>query len=192
MVLFVNACVRRESRTKRLAEKLLGRLGNYEEINLNRADFAALTGESLEKREQYIAKRDFDHPMFDAAKQFASADDIVIAAPYWDAAFPAVLKIYLENIYVTGIVSQYGSDGRPEGLCKAGRLYYVTTAGGPYVPDFSYTYLSRLAKECFGIGETYLIKAEMLDVEGFVPETILAQAEAEIDTMFLKKGGKHI
>jgi hypothetical protein len=52
------------------------------------------------------------------------------------------------------------------------------------VPDFSYTYLSRLAKECFGIGKTYLIKAEMLDVEGFVPETILAQAEAEIDTLF--------
>ena len=42
------------------------------------------------------------------------ADTIVIAAPFWDFSFPAALKIYIENIYVTGIVSRYGSDGRPE------------------------------------------------------------------------------
>ena len=41
------------------------------------------------------------------AKQFAGADTIVIAAPFWDLSFPAILKTYIENIYVTGIVSRY-------------------------------------------------------------------------------------
>lgn len=49
-----------------------------------------------------------------------------------DLSFPARLKIYLENIYVTGIVSKYDENGRPRGLCRAERLYYVTTAGGPF------------------------------------------------------------
>ena len=41
--------------------------------------------------------------MFDLASQFQQADEIVIAAPYWDLSFPAILKLYLENIYVTGV-----------------------------------------------------------------------------------------
>ena len=42
---------------------------------------------------------------------FADADDIIIAAPYWDLGFPAQLKTYIENIYVTGIVSAYNDHG---------------------------------------------------------------------------------
>lgn len=43
--------------------------------------------------------------MFKYAKQFAEADEIVIAAPYWDLAFPATVRIYFEAITVTGITS---------------------------------------------------------------------------------------
>ena len=52
-------------------------------------------------------------------KQFAAADVIVIAAPYWDLMFPAVLKTYLENITVTGITFCYSDQGRPQSMCKA-------------------------------------------------------------------------
>ena len=176
MVLYINACVRQGSRTNRIAKALLSKLGDtYTELKLAEAGFAPLSAEALEKRTALIDSGDYSDPMFDAAKQFAGADTIVIAAPFWDFSFPASLKVYLENIYVTGIVSKYGSDGVPVGLCRAKALYYVTTAGGPYVPDYSYTYIQSLAKQAFGIRETHLISAEMLDVEGFDAEKIVSE-----------------
>ena len=41
--------------------------------------------------------------MFDLAKQFAEADEVIIAAPFWDLSFPAALKQYFEQINVLGI-----------------------------------------------------------------------------------------
>ena len=61
-----------------------------------------------------------------------------------------------------------------------GKLWYVTTAGGPYLPDFSYQYLHTLAAEYFGIPETELICAEMLDVEGFDADNLVAQQLGQI------------
>lgn len=60
-------------------------------------------------------------------------------------------------------------------MCKAEQLYYVTTAGGPYLPDYSFGYIRDLAVQHFGIKEVSLIKAEMLDVEGFSAEHIIRQ-----------------
>ena len=127
----------------------------------------------MNKRTALIERGDYSDPMFDYAKQFTSADTIVIAAPYWDLSFPATLKIYIENIYVTGIVSAYDESGMPVGLCKAKELYYVTTAGGPYDPAYSYGYVESLAKSFFGIPVTHLVKAEMLDIVGNDAEEIL-------------------
>ena len=60
-------------------------------------------------------------------------------------------------------------------MCRAEKLYYVTTAGGPYIPDYSYNYIRDLAIQYFGIKETVLIKAEMLDVDGFSADEIVQQ-----------------
>ena len=49
--------------------------------------------------------------------------------------FPALLKQYLEQISVVGITFKYSENGVPVGLCRADRLFYVTTAGGNEVPD---------------------------------------------------------
>ena len=155
MTLFINSCVRNASRTERIARALLDRLGEaYTELRLESVGLQPLTGETLERRSALIEQGNYDVPMFDMAKQFAAADCIVIAAPFWDYSFPALLKTYLENIYVTGIVSRYGPDGQPVGLCRAKKLYYVTTAGGPYVPTFSYDCIKALAQIAFGIPET--------------------------------------
>lgn len=81
---------------------------------------------------------------------------------------------------MTGLVSEYTETGRPHGLCLAGKLWYVTTAGGPYLPDFSYQYLHTLAAKYFGIPETELICAEMLDVEGFDADNLVAQQIGQI------------
>ena len=179
-VLYVNCCVRDESRTNQIAQALLSKLHvEYEELKLYEAHLAPLTKETLEKRTQLIANRDYSAPMFQYAKQFANADLIVISAPYWDLSFPAELKIYIENIYVTGITSRYGPDGVPIGMCKAKKLYYVTTAGGPYLPDYSYYYIKDLVK-CFGILETQLIQVEMLDVDGVSADELVRKAIHEL------------
>ena len=181
MVLYVNACVRECSRTNRIARALLSALGGaYEEVKLSEEALEPLSEERLNLRTALIEQRDYSHPMFDYARQFQRADTIVISAPFWDLSFPAILKLYLENIYVTGLVSEYDESGMPRGLCRAKKLYYVTTAGGPYIPDYSYDYIHALATQCFGIPETELIKAEMLDVEGFDTEGLVRQAVMEI------------
>lgn len=155
---------------------MLERLGGeYEELDLYEEDLKPLNGETLKIRTELSESDDYSSPLFKYAKQFANADEIVIAAPYWDLSFPSQLKVYLENIYVIGIVSRYTPEGRPEGLCNDKKLYYVVTSGGHYVPDFSYGYIQALATQSFGIQETALIKAEMLDIEGFCPDEILKE-----------------
>ncbi len=182
MVLYVNACVRKESRTERLAKALLKRLGSeYEEVKLAGEKLQPLSEEMLDRRTELIERREYSDPMFRLARQFQKADEIVIAAPYWDLSFPAILKLYLENVYVTGLVSAYTESGEPHGLCRAGKLWYVTTAGGPYVPDFSYAYIRTMARDYFGIPETELIAAEMLDVQGYDAAGIVENKIREIE-----------
>jgi FMN-dependent NADH-azoreductase len=56
----VNACVRKESRTKRLAEKLLFKLGEpYEELCLEKIAFPLVNEEYLNKRDQLISSGSF-------------------------------------------------------------------------------------------------------------------------------------
>ena len=182
MTLYINCCVREESRTDRLARAVLQKLGgDFTELKLYEENLKPLDRETLIKRTSLIEQGDYSDQMFDYAKQFASADEIVIAAPYWDLSFPATLKTYIENIYVTGIVSTYDESGMPVGLCKAKDLYYITTAGGPYDPTYSYGYIESLAKNFFGIPETHLVKAEMLDIIGNDSEEILNQKIATWD-----------
>ena len=141
-ILHINCCPRKESRTKRLADALLKKLGNYEELKLYHEKILPLNEERLEHRTALIEKGKYDDECFKYAKQFADADIIVISAPFWDLSFPAILKVYIENIYITGIVSRYSDDGSPLGLCKAKKLYFVTTAGGPFDERFGYDYIS--------------------------------------------------
>jgi len=176
MILYINSCVRSDSRTNKIAKAVLNKLGNeFTEVYLPDENLQTLSEEMLEKRTRFIENGDYSDSMFDYAKQFASADTIVISAPFWDNSFPSILKVYIENIYVTGIVSEYTPEGIPHGLCKAKELIYVTTAGGPYVDDYSFGYIKSLAEGFLGIPKTTLIKAEMLDVDGFDAEKIVKE-----------------
>lgn len=184
MILYINSCVRPDSRTALIAGELLKRLHDETaELRLTDETLLPLNEVRLNHRTELLEDGRLEDAMFRYAHQFAQADTIVIAAPYWDGSFPAILKQYIENIYVTGIVSEYGPDGMPRGLCRAKKLYYVTTAGGPYNPDFSYGYIRSLATQFFGIPETQLIYAEMLDVQGFDAEAIVQQTIQALDSL---------
>jgi len=184
-ILFINACPRKESRTKKLADYLLTKLNsNVQERNLAKTAVSPLKEEMLDRRTVLASKQDFNHHMFDLAKEFAAADTIVIAAPFWDLSFPALLKIYIENINVVGITFAYNKDGNPYGLCKAKKLYYVTTAGGPIINDaFGYGYVKELAQKFYAIPEIYCIKAENLDIENANVEQILHDTKRQIDNL---------
>ena len=178
MTLYINCCVRKESRTNRLAKAVLQKLGeDFTELKLYEENLRPLDLEKLNRRTELIERGDFSDKMFDCAKQFANADTIVIAAPYWDLSFPAALKQYFEHINVLGITFRYTPEGTPVGLCRAKRLYYVTTAGGAFVPEeFGFGYVKALAQGFYGIDDVRLLQAVGLDIDGADPEAILARA----------------
>lgn len=180
-ILFVNACVRENSRTLDIAKIVLEKLNNaYTEVNLQKTDLKPLNRESLDIREKLILQDDFSDTMFSLAKDFAAADEIVIAAPYWDLAFPALLKIYLEQITVSGITFRYAK-GVPQGLCRAKRLIYVTTAGGSIYDNFGFEYVKALAQKLYGIDEVMFFKAENLDIDGNDVNDILRMAKSDAE-----------
>ena len=188
-ILYINACVREESRTLELAKHLLSHLeGELTEYNLEKANLRPLTRQSLAKRDALLAAGDRADPMLRPALDFAAADTVVLAAPYWDLSFPASVKTWIEHINCVGLSFAYGPDDRPYGLCRAKRLYYVMTAGGPvFPPNEGFAYVDSLCKCFYGIPETKCFAAEGLDLRGADPAAILKRAKAEIDAWFRDK-----
>ena len=182
-ILFINACPREGSRTLELAQYLLDKTnGSVEELTIFEENLLPLNGKTLALRDKMTANQNFDHPIFKYARQFAKADTIVLAAPFWDLSFPSALKIWLEYVMAKEITFRYTEEGFPCGLCKAKKLFYVSTAGGPVLPShMGFSYVDALAKSYFGIPETVLFSAENLDVVGADTAAILSKAKEEID-----------
>ena len=180
-ILFVNACVRTNSRTLQLAKHVLSKLkGDIEEVKLYDVNVRPLDKKGLEMRDNASIGGDYSNSEFLFAKQFAKSDVIVIAAPYWDLMFPAVLKTYLEQITVNGLTFAYSENGIPYGLCKAKKLIYVTTAGGPIIHNFGFDYVSTLAKCFYGINDVQLVKAEGLDIHGADAPKIMEETKRSL------------
>ena len=167
-ILLVNACVRKKSRTIKLARKLAEKLGgNVTEIFLEKERIKPLYGLPLVDRNIFLASGELWTEEFEYARQFAEADAIIFAAPYWDYSFPAIMKIYLETINVPGVTFEYTDDGHINGLCKATAVYYVMTSGRTIDNmTFGYGYIRELARTFWGIRDTHLVKAENLDYPG--------------------------
>ena len=105
----------------------------------------------------------------------------MIAAPYWDLIFPATVRLWFEHICVTGLTFRYSPEGFPVSLCKAKRLIYVTTAGGPIFANFGYDYTKAVCEGYFGIHDCCCIKAENLDIVGADVKGIMDHAKTEIE-----------
>ena len=185
-LLLIDCCIRKEqSQTRRLMEAFLHAVPAdcaVERLVLTEENLAPLTGDFFAQRQRLLESRDYSHPRFRYAKQFAQADLVVIAAPFWDLAFPAILRNYIENICVQGLTFYYTEEGVPASLCRAKKLVYVMTAGGPTEGmDFGFPYVDTLCRVFFGIEETACFKAEMLDVIGVDAEGALQKAAEEID-----------
>jgi FMN-dependent NADH-azoreductase len=178
-ILFVNSCIRDNSRTKLIADKFIKKIlsensgAELKELVLQDLAMEPLTEKTLQKRDALSANKDYQNDFFALANEFAAADKIIIAAPYYDLQFPALLKVYLENVCVCGITFKYSEEGIPVGLCKAKELIYITTVGG-YIGqyNFGFEYLKGLC-QMFGIEKQKQIAAEGLDIWGNDAEAIV-------------------
>ncbi|MDD2363509.1 MAG: NAD(P)H-dependent oxidoreductase [Saccharofermentanales bacterium] len=187
-LLFIDSCIRREeSRTKKAADYLMQKLeatGKYEIESLCLMDepLVYLSGDFFKQRERLLAEGKRNHRRFDYAHQFAQADVIVVAAPFWDLGFPALLKTYIENVSVDGITFYADAEGC-HGMSRGRHLIFVTTRGGDYEDtplEMGSRYMEALGV-FFGIDDYSCLFAEGLDGEGNDPEALMQELFAEID-----------
>ena len=183
-VLYLDCCIRREqSRTKALAEAFLGELEKRGDLAVERLvlmdePLVPFTDGFFRQRERLLEAGELDHPRFRYAHQFRNAERIVIAAPFWDLSFPALLKVYIENISVQGITFDCDDQNGCFGVCKAEKMLFLTTRGGALEGspmDNGTKYLADMAK-FFGIPSFAYVAADGLDRLIEPPEAILARA----------------
>mgnify|MGYP003417931473 FL=1 len=170
-LIFIDSCMREESRTKRIATPIIAELSKryeVERIALEGASYPAVDSKTLQDRNNGIVPEHF----VDLAKKVAAADRIVIAAPFWDMSFPAILKLFIENLSLFGVT--FNTDDKTcYGLCRCQKLLYITTRGmnistgdpleqaTPYLKALSFLW---------GLGEIVTISAQNLDYSS--PEEI--------------------
>ena len=184
-VLFVNACIRKEqSRTLALCRAYLEDLTRrhpeavVEEVDVENLGIAPLNAQSVALRDSLIAAKDWEHPMLSHARQFAQADRIVVGAPYWDLGFPAALKVYVENVYVTGVTTRFTDQGQ-EGLCHADKCVYITSAGGFPQKNMGAEYLRAIVGH-FGVDGFEYLSADGLDMDDQDPDALMEEALAKV------------
>ena len=178
-ILFVNACISESSRTLRLARYLLNHIeGQLTQLELqNEDDLLSLDQNQLHQRENGTYPTKY-------AQLLASADLVVVAAPFYDLSFPSLLKTFVEMCCVQGVAFSYDAMGQCHSLCRAKKVFYVTTAGGAFDPRFGYEYIKAVFSMFFGVDDCTLFMAENLDLFDHDPEAILQQTEVEMDTYF--------
>lgn len=183
-LLYVDCCIRRESsRTRKLAEAFLDEIasgGAYqvERLTLMDEPLTPMTEGFFLQRETLLSEGKLSHARFRYARQFAEADAVVIAAPFWDLSFPALLKIYIENVCVQGITFDCNDTRGCYGVCRAKRLAFLTTRGGAYQNskrENGAKYMEDMA-DFFGIGQFDAVAADGIDLVGEDGANILLEA----------------
>ena len=163
-VIVIDACMRdASSRTRRILMPLVAELGKryeIETIRLDGEDYSAVGRKVLAERGNGYVPAE----IVATAKKIA-ADRIVIAAPFWDMSYPAILKVFVENMSLFNIT--FRDNGTYfEGLCKCQRLLYVTTRGMNVSTDSPLdgaTPYIRAISALWGLGEVSVVAAQNMD-----------------------------
>lgn len=179
-IVVIDACMRAESRTRRILAPLLEALSatyDIETFRLVEMEDMVTVGSRI------LAERDRSYVpdwAVDASRKIAGADRIVIAAPFWDMSFPARLKAFFEHTSLFNIT--FTDNGKEcEGLCRSDKVLYITTRGmnirtgdpleqgSPYIKALSHLW---------GLGEVITLSAENLDYS--TPEEVDRKIEAAV------------
>ena len=124
----IDACIREEeSRTRRIAAPIVEALSQRYEVT--RFDLTKMSLEPLTPKTYADRAAGFvPEWAIEAARTIAAADRILIAAPFWDMSFPAVLKTFFEHVSLFDVT--FTDNGRScVGLCKCEKVMYITTRG---------------------------------------------------------------
>lgn len=159
-----------------------------EMVELARLGLRPLDWETLALRDRLSAEGRFDHVLFHLARQFRDAEEILIAAPFWDLSFPSLLKVYLEQVSVAGLTFGYTQEGQCVGHCRARRLLYFSTCGG-YVGEehLGFAYVKALGA-MLGIPECVPYILEGLDIDPAQRETVLAEGILRLRSQLAEDG----
>ena len=183
--LLIDCCIRRNaSRTAKLLDAFAEALAEDIEkdiLILEEENLSCLTGAYFEQRQRLLEEGRLDHPRFRYAHQFAEADLVCIAAPFWDLSFPALLKVYIEQISVDGITFS-STHGGLHGICKGTDLVFLTTRGGIYTNDpmeMGSRYLDAL-HTFFGFDRYHCIAVDGMDMSRFNALAELEKAEQKV------------
>lgn len=186
-LLFVDCCIsQREtaSRTAALCNAYLDSWktahpeGKVETLTLSRLNLKPFDIPMLNERDDLFRAGRLDHPVFALARQFAAADQILVGAPFWDLAFPALLRIYIEHISANGVTYCYDDEG-PHGRCKARKLAYLTSGGDFERPGSNGVEYWKQLCDMYGIGAYESVFAGGLDADPSRTEEFMAAALAQ-------------
>ena len=162
--MIIDSCMREESLTRVIldaAKEVLSTRYDIETIDVNALALPPVSPEVLEERTSGVVPEE----TVAIARKIASADRIVIAAPFWDMSFHAVLKAFFENMSLYNVT--FTDDGSTcTGLCKCQKVLYITTRGMD-IPtgdfrDQGSSYLKALSS-LWGLGEVLTVAAWNLD-----------------------------
>ena len=165
----IDACVRQEmSRTWRIAEPVIEVLMRRYETTIYHLPMMEgiepLTPQSF--RERGLGK--IPKWAIDCARALADADRILIAAPFWDMSFPAVLKAFFEQTSLYDIT--FSDNGKQcVGLCKCEKVMYITTRGmdiSTGEPREQATPYLKALSSLWGLGEIVTVSAQNMDYVG--------------------------
>lgn len=164
-LIVIDACMRdAESRTRRILEPIVEELGKTYEIErvvLDGEDYAAVGRKVLAERNNGHVPAE----TVEMARRVAEADRLVIAAPFWDMSFPAVLKVFIEQMSLFNITFK-DNGSYFDGLCRCEKVLYITTRGMNVHtgdPLEAATPYIKAISALWGLGEVVTVAAENLD-----------------------------
>ncbi|MDE5955371.1 MAG: NAD(P)H-dependent oxidoreductase [Bacteroidales bacterium] len=164
-LIVIDACMRdAESRTRRILEPIVEELGKTYEIErvvLDGEDYAAVGRKVLAERNNGHVPAE----TVEMARRVAEADRLVIAAPFWDMSFPAILKVFIEQMSLFNITFK-DNGSYFDGLCRCEKVLYITTRGMNVQtgdPLETATPYIKAISALWGLGEVVTVAAENLD-----------------------------
>lgn len=190
-ILFIDATVRphTESRTWRLCERYLQAFREshpfmrVRHLELAKMNVKPKNARTLRNINRLLAQGKTRGPLFAYAREFAAASRILVGAPYWDFSFPALLKMYFENVCIDGVTFIY-ENNRPKGLCRAEKLDYISTGGG-YTEgyDLGSDYVCKLCTGLLGVKTYASVMVDKLDIVGEYVEARLHEGFLRVEQM---------
>ncbi len=160
-LLFIDSCLKDDSRTLKLTNEIIKLFKNeyeIERIKTYEIPFKPIDFKIIEKRDNGI----YDNLALKYAKKIKEADRIIISAPLWDMSYPSYLKLFLENVMLPNYLFKYIDNGQV-GLVNAKKLLYVSTSGGTIDKNYGFDEIKGIAN-LWGIKDVLEIYINKLDI----------------------------